>query len=295
MMNTMNITQNVLRDSSDHFPDKIGNKIKLKDESYSNCIRHIENVPFHVEAPSQVISPKTNLNVLYNENMDFRNGARQPIGVKESMLTNIESHAKVRVDSVSEVGETVINHPVEENKIIDFPASTSISSSDSGLSVNDRFNEISNARQLVQDAMTRADQAEQEAKQSEETLNKLSIEDAETQKKLEEAETRKSVIEEKIIAALNSQADTLANTRKKYEDLIVEANNRRDQSIIRIEDVRNRIQSTNERLSQVENEIASQQQILDALSQLEISSSAPTFNDSDILEDYQVGVGRRVA
>ena len=288
-MQTNNITQTVLSYADN--PELLGNKIKLRDESYRNFVGHVRNVAFQgsslkpeITQPDFTILPSGNSTASYN--------GSKPINVKESMLTGISSHAKVEQPSVDPIEVPIVNPEVEESKNVSTVNQVPIQNE---VNVNDRFAEISNARQLVQDVMARADQAQQEAIQSEETLNKLSIEEAEAQKKLEEAEARKKIIEEKIRKALSEQADTLDVTRKKYEDLIVEANNKRDQSVLKIEDFKGRINSTNDKLSQIENEIANNQQILDALTQFDFSNNTASQPMSSNAEENENRLGRKIA
>ncbi len=286
-MQMNDITQTVLEHADN--PDLLGNKIKLRDESYQNCTKNIKNVPFQTTSIPTMEPVKSDYTILPSINGNALYSGSKPISVKENMFMGISSHAKFEQSSTSFMENPNVKEKVDISTVNPTVASSSID-------VNNRFTEISGIRQLVQDAMVRADQAQQEAIQSEEALNKLSIEETEVQKKLEEAETRKKMIEEKIRKALSDQADTLETTRKKYEDLIVEANNKRDQSMMKIEDFKHRINSTNDKLSQVENEIANSQQILDALNQFEFTHDAASYSTtSSDINEHESEINRKVA
>ncbi len=252
-----------------NYPDQSGNKIRLREISFNNFLRHVQNVPF-----------RATFAVLENYDAVLGAGQKKPINVKENMFNNIIKHngfskqsdvsslsSEVNVESRSSDVSQQVNFVSDDNK-------NSLNNSDNDASTevdrvvnrdNVAFDDISNARELIFNAKAEADKANADALKSEQELSKLSVEETEVQKKLQDAMSRQREIKKQISLALENQQTILLEARKKYNSVISEANRKKEENQNKIIQFQTRIDNTKKQISEIENDISEQQNVLNAL------------------------------
>lgn len=252
-----------------NYPDQSGNKIRLREISFNNFLRHVQNVPF-----------RATFAVLENYDAVLGAGQKKPINVKENMFNNIIKHngfskqsdvgslsSEVNVESRSSDVSQQINSVSDDNK-------NSLNNSDNNASTeidrvvnrdNVAFDDISNARELIFNAKAEAEKANADALKSEQELSKLSVEETEVQKKLQDAMSRQREIKKQISLALENQQTILLEARKKYNSVISEANRKKEENQNKIIQFQTRIDNTKKQISEIENDISEQQNVLNAL------------------------------
>ena len=266
----LNIKQGELNDGIlANYPDQSGNKIRLREISFNNFLRHVQNVPF-----------RATFAVLENYDAVLGTGQKKPINVKENMFNNIIKHngfskqsdvsslsSEVNVESRSSDVSQQVNSVSDDNK-------NSLNNSDNNASTeidrvvnrdNVAFDDISNARELIFNAKAEADKANADALKSEQELSKLSVEETEVQKKLQDAMSRQREIKKQISLALENQQTILLEARKKYNSVISEANRKKEENQNKIIQFQTRIDNTKKQISEIENDISEQQNVLNAL------------------------------
>ena len=252
-----------------NYPNQSGNKIRLREISFNNFLRHVQNVPFHATFA-----------VLENYDAVLGAGQKKPINVKENMFNNIIKHngfskqsdvsslsSEVNVESRSSDVSQQVNFVSDDNK-------NSLNNSDNDASTevdrvvnrdNVAFDDLSNARELIFNAKAEADKANADALKSEQELSKLSVEETEVQKKLQDAMSRQREIKKQISLALENQQTILLEARKKYNSVISEANRKKEENQNKIIQFQTRIDNTKKQISEIENDISEQQNVLNAL------------------------------
>lgn len=252
-----------------NYPDQSGNKIRLREISFNNFLRHVQNVPF-----------RATFAVLENYDAVLGAGQKKPINVKENMFNNIIKHngfskqsdvsslsSEVNVESRSSDVSQQVNFVSDDNK-------NSLNNSDNDASTevdrvvnrdNVAFDDLSNARELIFNAKAEADKANADALKSEQELSKLSVEETEVQKKLQDAMSRQREIKKQISLALENQQTILLEARKKYNSVISEANRKKEENQNKIIQFQTRIDNTKKQISEIENDISEQQNVLNAL------------------------------
>lgn len=252
-----------------NYPDQSGNKIRLREISFNNFLRHVQNVPF-----------RATFAVLENYDAVLGTGQKKPINVKENMFNNIIKHngfskqsdvsslsSEVNVESRSSDVSQQVNSVSDDNK-------NSLNNSDNNAPTeidrvvnrdNVAFDDISNARELIFNAKAEADKANADALKSEQELSKLSVEETEVQKKLQDAMSRQREIKKQISLALENQQTILLEARKKYNSVISEANRKKEENQNKIIQFQTRIDNTKKQISEIENDISEQQNVLNAL------------------------------
>lgn len=266
----LNIKQGELNDGIlANYPDQSGNKIRLREISFNNFLRHVQNVPF-----------RATFAVLENYDAVLGTGQKKPINVKENMFNNIIKHngfskqsdvsslsSEVNVESRSSDVSQQVNSVSDDNK-------NSLNNSDNNASTeidrvvnrdNVAFDDISNTRELIFNAKAEADKANADALKSEQELSKLSVEETEVQKKLQDAMSRQREIKKQISLALENQQTILLEARKKYNSVISEANRKKEENQNKIIQFQTRIDNTKKQISEIENDISEQQNVLNAL------------------------------
>lgn len=266
----LNIKQGELNDGIlANYPDQSGNKIRLREISFNNFLRHVQNVPF-----------RATFAVLENYDAVLGAGQKKPINVKENMFNNIIKHngfskqsdvsslsSEVNVESRSSDVSQQVNFVSDDNK-------NSLNNSDNDASTevdrvvnrdNVAFDDLSNARELIFNAKAEADKANADALKSEQELSKLSVEETEVQKKLQDAMSRQREIKKQISLALENQQTILLEARKKYNSVISEANRKKEENQNKIIQFQTRIDNTKKQISEIENDISEQQNVLNAL------------------------------
>lgn len=275
-------------DIIDNEQDQLGNKIKLRNSSYINILQHEKNVPYRASNISKVELPKTNntsnLHILaeYPTNLLDGMGAK-PINVKPFMFDNISRKGNNnQSNQITQQNIEQSNGEISKITEVQIPV---VENSSSELDSTDKFAEINNARQLLDSVRKEANAAEEEARKSDEEVNKLSVEQTEMEKKLEEAKRRKLEILKQVNNAFESQATILSAARKKYEDIIREAKIRKENNENKIIEFKNKIDNTVELITKEEEEIAANQDLLNALGLIDNNmQNQPTENYQENIE-----------
>ena len=228
---------NISTDILDNEPDQLGNKIRLRETSKFNLIRHVKNIPVSVSGYS--VKP-----YYENEKMEFE-GVR-PINVKSSMLSNIALHGNINSNEINSV-DTQNNNNID-NEI-----------------AGSTFDQIADARKAILSIQEEASKAQESARISDEELSKISVEDTEIQKRLQVAIMKQQEIKKQISEALKNQNETLNKARKQFESVIEESNRKREENQNKILQFQNKITETKKQISMIEDDIAQQEEILKAL------------------------------
>ena len=299
----MDITQKELTVVADNDLDKMGNKIKLRRSSHSNIVRHLKNVPFMVtetEKSSEVVTNAPSVGVdngwtIVASESSLADGAKKPINVKANMLANLKKHGRTNDVSLSK-DDSEINRVQDEHVNVEANPNNSIdinnkveANTNNGIDINKTFEEVNNARNMLLATRDNVTKAQEEMNDSDKRLQELGVQYNETEKQLQDAKSRKEEINQKIIKALASQTKTLDSVKKKYELLLEDINKKKEANENQIISFRSKIDDAKSELALVNDDIARQQEILNALSDLE---NADFMDTSDI---EKLGKVRKVA
>lgn len=287
----------------DNDPDKLGNKIKLREISKYNLSRHVGNIPFDA---TSVVNNVTEATIPNNEpvksvvsiekekpqftiiDRDYDRSfftAGKPINVRTNMFNNIAMHGNIVYNS----DNLNANYDSKPEIVNDTPIVPAMDNTDSiqnapidvNNSVNDNksFEQIANEREYILNVKAEAEKAQNEVKKSDDELSKISIEDTETQKMLEAALKRQRELSEQITNALKNQSATLEKMKKQFESIINDANRRKEENQNKIMQFQNKILNTKKQITEIEDDNAKKQEFLNALSQDEniASFENPTF------------------
>ena len=299
----MDITQKELTVVADNDLDKMGNKIKLRRSSHSNIVRHLKNVPFMVtetEKSSEVVTNAPSVGVdngwtIVASESSLADGAKKPINVKANMLANLKKHGRTNDVSLSK-DDSEINRVQDEHVNVEANPNNSIdinnkveANTNNGIDINKTFEEVNNARNMLLATRDNVTKAQEEINDSDKRLHELGVQYNETEKQLQDAKSRKEEINQKIIKALASQTKTLDSVKKKYELLLEDINKKKEANENQIISFRSKIDDAKSELALVNDDIARQQEILNALSDLENADFMDT-SDSE-----KLGKVRKVA
>ena len=299
----MDITQKELTVVADNDLDKMGNKIKLRRSSHSNIVRHLKNVPFMVtetEKSSEVVTNAPSVGVdngwtIVASESSLADGAKKPINVKANMLANLKKHGRTNDVSLSK-DDSEINRVQDEHVNVEANPNNSIdinnkveANTNNGIDINKTFEEVNNARNILLATRDNVTKAQEEMNDSDKRLQELGVQYNETEKQLQDAKSRKEEINQKIIKALASQTKTLDSVKKKYELLLEDINKKKEANENQIISFRSKIDDAKSELALVNDDIARQQEILNALSDLENADFMDT-SDSE-----KLGKVRKVA
>ena len=313
----MDITQKELTVVADNDLDKMGNKIKLRRSSHSNIVRHLKNVPFMVtetEKSSEVVTNAPSVGVdngwtIVASESSLADGAKKPINVKANMLANLKKHGRTNDVSLSKDDSEInrvqdehvnveanpnnsidINNKVEANPNNSIDINNKVeANTNNGIDINKTFEEVNNARNILLATRDNVTKAQEEMNDSDKRLQELGVQYNETEKQLQDAKSRKEEINQKIIKALASQTKTLDSVKKKYELLLEDINKKKEANENQIISFRSKIDDAKSELALVNDDIARQQEILNALSDLENADFMDT-SDSE-----KLGKVRKVA
>ncbi len=299
----MDITQKELTVVADNDLNKMGNKIKLRRSSHSNIVRHLKNVPFMVtetEKSSEVVTNAPSVGVdngwtIVASESSLADGAKKPINVKANMLANLKKHGRTNDVSLSK-DDSEINRVQDEHVNVEANPNNSIdinnkveANTNNGIDINKTFEEVNNARNMLLATRDNVTKAQEEMNDSDKRLQELGVQYNETEKQLQDAKSRKEEINQKIIKALASQTKTLDSVKKKYELLLEDINKKKEANENQIISFRSKIDDAKSELALVNDDIARQQEILNALSDLENADFMDT-SDSE-----KLGKVRKVA
>lgn len=299
----MDITQKELTVVADNDLNKMGNKIKLRRSSHSNIVRHLKNVPFMVtgtEKSSEVVTNAPSVGVdngwtIVASESSLADGAKKPINVKANMLANLKKHGRTNDVSLSK-DDSEINRVQDEHVNVEANPNNSIdinnkveANTNNGIDINKTFEEVNNARNMLLATRDNVTKAQEEMNDSDKRLQELGVQYNETEKQLQDAKSRKEEINQKIIKALASQTKTLDSVKKKYELLLEDINKKKEANENQIISFRSKIDDAKSELALVNDDIARQQEILNALSDLE------NADFMDMSDSEKLGKVRKVA
>lgn len=257
----MNVIQNVskkeLTEVRDNDIDKHGKKIKVRDANYINLVRHIRKIP------------SRGFQILPGNNVEFKSGNSRAITVKEKVLNSI---AEKGFSNAFSQNQTTVNNSTH-TQIIGWNEQKN----DIIKNVDSYFRKISRERQGLLNDKEQLDKIIKNVNNSTKVLNELSIKESEEQKKLEEKQLGLDSVNQKIIAAIKSQMDTLNETRKRYQSLLEEKSIIEMENQQKIVQFQSRIDEIAQSNLNIESDIARQQDILNALM---------NFKDSDNIVEF---------
>ncbi len=291
----MDITQKELTVVADNDLDKMGNKIKLRRSSHSNIVRHLKNVPFMVtetKKSSEVVTHTPSVGVdngwtIVASESSLADGAKKPINVKANMLANLKKHGRTNDVSLSK-DDSEIDRVQDEHVNVEANINNSVDINNN-VDINKTFEEVNNARNMLLAARDNVTKAQEEMNDSDKRLQELGVQYNETEKQLQDAKSRKEEINQKILTALANQTKTLDSVKKKYELLLEDINKKKEANENQIISFRSKIDDAKSELALVNDDIARQQEILNALSDLE---NADIMDTSD---SEELGKVRKVA
>lgn len=270
------IIQKEITEVFDNPIDQTGNKIKLRNVSHENLVKHLKNIPYKTKKGDKIKDSKVNQEkekveweLKPVESMEYIGVAQKPINVKQSMLENIIKHSEVinpeekNMMDNNEVSETKENQT--EKIIINKETSINSNESNAQLNVENDFEEIKFIRQEVLNKKLEAEQAQKEADESDKTVQELGVQYTEVQKQLQEAKTRNKEMKKKVLAALRSQSDTLNNAKKQYESVIEDANKRKEANQNKIAEINPKIKTVEDETVVLNNDTAKAEEFLNAI------------------------------
>lgn len=284
------ITQKEIKEVFDNPVDQAGNKIKLRNVSHENLVRHLQNIPYKKENVEKTKTSNTNSQkeksewtLTAKESMECIEIAKKPINVKENMIENIRKHSEKMDLEDKKLDTTSIETKEEQNeqtqKLSDEKtkdinnnnnkqeeiASSKKDKSSTELNIDEDFEEIKNIRQEVLNKKEAAEQAQKEADESDKTVQELGIQYTEVQKQLQEAKAKNKEMKQKVLVALRSQSTTLINAKKQYESLIEDANKRKELNQNKIAEINPKIKTVEDETISLNNDTAKAEEFLNAI------------------------------
>lgn len=272
--------------------EEVSAKIKLRRLSHANLLEHVKNIPHKIVRSPEVNSATFNfpleqkkMGISPKKYIQLVTGHLRPINVKEDKIENIRRHSDILVsmanttlnidndvsiepDVVSEermVQELVQEIPSEVSSIVN-----EVVQDDSNMvDVSEYIARLNNETQLIKNVKEEALLAQQQAVASDEDVNKLSVEVSELEKKEAAIAKQNQELDRKIIDAYENQTRTLALARKEYEDLIKEANAKKEANDNKIVEFQSRKEIIRNSITDGNESIARKQGILSAFQQNE--------------------------
>lgn len=279
------ITQNEINEIINNPVEQAGNKIKLRSVSHKNLVKHLINIPYKTMPGPRIKSSKINLpkevvewKITPKQYMNYVNEGRKPINVKETMLENIKKHSEI-ADVKEEV--TVVPIETEVNESVQQEAENKEPEVGNDLNIEKMYENISNIRQQVLSKKAEADQAQKEADESDKVVQELGVQYTEAQKQLQEAKLRKQEKLIKLSDFIKYQTETLANQTKQYDDLIAEANKRKEANMNMTIGIQSGISSTQDETATINNDIARLDEYLNATSPDNIIDFSQPIDDQE--------------
>ena len=301
-----NITQKEISEVIDNPVDKAGNKIKLRSISHENLVRHLKNIPYSTEKAPQIETSKVNSqqeakdwSLTPKQYIESIALGRKPINVKETMLNNIRKHSemaetieKTETEIKPEIEVTEVNitpevevsesiqpevGEVQEAEVTDDNSVVNTNIDDSEINMEKAYEEINNIRQQISSKKEEAENAQQEAEKSDREVQELEVKYTEVQKQLQEAKIKNQEMKLKLLTALKSQTEILNNQTKRYNDLIEEANKRKEANMNVTREIQPKINSTQDETLNINNDTARIEEYLNALS----SNNIIDFQDAN--------------
>lgn len=318
------ITGKILTETQDNAIGEEGNKLKLKQGSYQNCIKHVQNLK--ISLPEAEIKSEKNaetktvpfpssakekiMRIVPYETLDLRVGSPSQYGVisvKKNMFENmnrrgndiLKKEPRLGVEEVSVQGNELDNsnevvdvkEPTTAQVVLEENPINSEEISDSSTISFEEYNEkLRKARDLFLQEKLEADRMEELARKSEEALNMKAVEAAEVDKRYISMKTREEENSRTISDLYEKQYRTLVLDRERMQRAIEEAKRKDEENNAKLNELQESIDQMNEKIQQKAGKIADQEATIESLSQ---------FNEND----FETGVysysqeeqGRRIA
>lgn len=299
--------------------EEVESKIKLRRASHANLIEHVKNIPFKaVKGPVfnssefSLSGEQLNMNVSPKKYIQLVAGSDKPINVKEQKLENIKRHSddliSVAVNNANiEMGENsmVISSEqdfipsaipvVEEQQEVIQPIVNEVSTNDvndeNNLdNIDDYISQIEIEENLLKTVKEQVVIAQQEADKSDEDVNATSIEFSELEKQAAERVKLNDDLDRQIMTAYKSQTRILALARKESEDLIEEANARKQANENKIVEMNSKMNDIRENITNINESIARKESILQAMQQSEYVDNIIQFSDMNDTEEKVIRI-----
>ncbi len=255
--------------------EEVEAKIKLRNESYNNLLKHRVNIPY-----------ASGINAKPLMSFDVIIGGNKPINVNEEKMKNIRKNTTSLIMEAIENNQLVIanddikysNADESSNSLVD-SSNDDVVLNNNIIDINDYMAKINNETELVKNIRKEAMTAQAEAKESDENVNQLSMAIGELEKQAAQVEAQNLELDHQLAEAYESQIRTLVLLRKESEDLIQEANKRKQENENKILQFQSRADDIRSHINDENESIARKQEILPALQQTE-------FTDMDQLAAY---------
>lgn len=272
----LDITQKELSVVRDNEIDSLGNKIKLKFSSLANLVKNRVNVVYNVTGVAEVDAPivveqdNNTYSLLSGDFVQLASGGERPINVKERMLNNMRTKGRVISIVPFSTEPQVENDNNNENNNIEVENAISVDeavvahtepvSLNEDPDIDKMFEKVTAAREGLLNIREKVQMAEDEANQSEQMVQDLGVQFTETEKTLQAAVAKREQVKRQIYSELQSQLATMDNEQRQYDMAIANANQRREESQNKIIDFESRINDNIQKISDVNDDIAREEE-----------------------------------
>lgn len=242
-----------------------------------------EKVEGNEEKSSVLVSVQNKIIPFPSMKLEMVSGSAKPINVKEDKEKNIQNHTTTLVIEAMEKekaqGQPTIVSEHSDTTVSD--TNNGLPSTDSNVSVEEKYGvniddyiaKLDNETEAIKNIKEQARLAQEQADASDLNLNKISVEASELEKQEAEAKKRDLELDKLLVAAYESQSNTLVNARKDYEDTIKSANIRRQENENKILQFQAKMDSSRSNISNFNESIARKQAILNALQNTNVSGN----------------------
>lgn len=264
--------------------------INVKEEKLENIRRHSdvltsmapvkEAMPAAVmeeETPVVAVEDSVTPEVTLSPEVVTEMSYEEPTQPEESVQPEIQLEMPKEVES-----EVDFDKPVEVENVVN---EDNTNEDKNMVDINEYRVKIENEAKLVKSVKEKAVIAQQEANQSDENVNKLSVEFSELEKQEADVIKTDSELDKKVISAYENQTRTLLSARKEYESLIKESNDRRQANEAKINHIQSKMDDIRGRITTVNESIARKEAILSAIQQIEYGDNVVQFPDMNDTEE----------
>lgn len=274
--------------------DDEGRKIKEKQESLMRTLDNVVNVPVNSKYVNN-ISTKSEIDYylddseLIDNNDDFSVDLEEEDRIFEELVNNLKNtyeqdqvvnNARSGVEPVAPVVEPVVESSktdVKEEEPVNAVRFTSVGDD---FDVNSTYTEISEAQDTITSIREKAEQAKRDAEESERILERLILQNEETQRQLKETEKRSRIVEQRLADALLAKKSVLNQEIRKKEIEINNSNMQREKNNSKILEYRDMIRSAENRTNAMNERITKSVELLDSL------SNTLNYGGKDFVDSY---------
>ena len=299
------ISQTIIDEVIGNSEDSLPNKIKEKEESLQNTLNNRLTIPMAMQEDDKAKSNDNDYKenaISYNEDVvenqksfelnyfsdtKLLDGSEKPINVKEHMIINMDKkYSKLfneYAGSVSSKEDQYENAEAVDNSIeqteFETPDYNDLESEASHYGIPADIEQIlvntvdfdttvvaiNQTREKFKNVAEQANKAEHDAEESDKLLEKISNEYNEVEKQLREKELRSKSMEQKILSLLNNEQNRLSQQLHEKENVINNANRRKEENNDKIVDFKAKINSTLEKANEYDEMISKQEELLNTL------------------------------